>query len=57
MLARCGALYHDIGKLRRPNFFKENQVGMENPHDQIDACLLYTSLGREKGGDGNLPEA
>ena len=39
MLARCGALYHDIGKLRRPNFFKENQVGMENPHDQIDAAL------------------
>ena len=34
MLARVGAYYHDIGKLRRPLFFAENQQG-DNPHDSI----------------------
>lgn len=33
-LARVGAYYHDIGKLKRPNFFFENQMG-DNPHDTI----------------------
>lgn len=34
ILARVGALYHDIGKLQRPLFFVENQsyFGIENPH-------------------------
>lgn len=31
LLARAGAYYHDIGKLKRPLYFKENQMG-ENPH-------------------------
>ncbi len=35
-LVRAGALYHDIGKIAKPNFFIENQsVGM-NPHDKMD---------------------
>ncbi|WP_129724004.1 HD family phosphohydrolase [Xylanivirga thermophila] len=34
LLARVGAFYHDIGKLKRPYFFKENQLG-DNPHDKI----------------------
>lgn len=34
LLARVGAYYHDIGKLRRPAFFAENQQG-ENPHDNL----------------------
>jgi hypothetical protein len=34
-LVRAGALYHDIGKISRPNFFIENQsVGM-NPHNDL----------------------
>lgn len=34
ILARVGALYHDIGKLKRPLFFVENQsyFGIDNPH-------------------------
>lgn len=34
ILARVGALYHDIGKLQRPLFFVENQsyFGIDNPH-------------------------
>ena len=35
LLARTCAYYHDIGKLRRPEFFKENQVDGKNPHDDI----------------------
>lgn len=35
LLARAGAYFHDIGKLKRPLFFKENQMG-ENPHDHTD---------------------
>ncbi len=33
-LVRTGALYHDIGKIRHPVFFTENQRGM-NPHDRL----------------------
>lgn len=35
LLARVGAYYHDIGKLRRPMYFKENQIN-DNPHDRTD---------------------
>ncbi len=34
-LVRAGALYHDIGKISKPNFFIENQVAGLNPHDEI----------------------
>lgn len=35
LLARAGALYHDIGKINNPLFFIENQYD-KNPHDKID---------------------
>ena len=35
LLARTCAYYHDIGKLRRPDFFKENQADGTNPHDDL----------------------
>jgi hypothetical protein len=35
LLARVGAYYHDIGKLRRPEFFAENQRQGGNPHDSL----------------------
>jgi hypothetical protein len=34
LLARTGAMYHDVGKLRRPLYFRENQNG-ENIHDTL----------------------
>ncbi len=34
LLARIGALYHDIGKLAAPGYFVENQQG-KNPHDHL----------------------
>ncbi|HEC78779.1 MAG TPA: HDIG domain-containing protein [candidate division WOR-3 bacterium] len=35
ILARVGAYYHDIGKLKKPEYFIENQIGMKNPHDNL----------------------
>jgi len=35
LLARVGSYYHDIGKTKRPNFFIENQLHLENPHDRL----------------------
>ena len=34
-LVRTGALYHDIGKMKNPTYFTENQSGF-NPHDNLD---------------------
>ncbi|MBS4042091.1 MAG: HDIG domain-containing protein, partial [Flavobacteriales bacterium] len=39
LLARTGAFYHDVGKIARPYFFKENQLTSENPHDKINPTL------------------
>jgi len=36
LLVRVGAYYHDIGKLRRPYFFVENQAGGENVHETLE---------------------
>ncbi len=36
ILAKVGALYHDIGKIRAPLFFTENQNSGFNPHDELD---------------------
>ncbi len=36
LVTRVGCYYHDIGKLLRPGFFIENQMGGANPHDALD---------------------
>lgn len=46
LLVRVGAYYHDIGKLKRPYFFIENQLGEENPHEKLSpplSTLIITS--------------
>jgi putative nucleotidyltransferase with HDIG domain len=35
LLARVAAYYHDIGKVRKPQYFVENQGGHENKHDKL----------------------
>ena len=61
LLVRVGAYYHDIGKLVRPLYFKENQMG-ENPHDKTDprvsAAILteHTRDGVELAKKHHLPE-
>lgn len=62
VLARIAAYYHDIGKIKRPYFFKENQIGKENPHDKITpnlSTLIITSHvkdGLELAREHNIPK-
>ena len=37
MLVRVGALYHDIGKMKNPTYFTENQSTGINPHDELSS--------------------
>ena len=59
-LARAGAYYHDIGKLKRPGYFSENQRG-SNPHEKTDpyvsAAILtaHTKDGALIAQEGHLP--
>ena len=51
LLARVGAYYHDVGKLKRPLYFKENQMG-DNPHDRTDprvSAAILTAHPRDGG--------
>ncbi|MFD2171094.1 HD family phosphohydrolase [Tumebacillus lipolyticus] len=41
LLCRVGAYYHDVGKMKRPLFFIENQLSKENPHDKIAPSLSH----------------
>ncbi|NLV77274.1 MAG: HDIG domain-containing protein [Tissierellia bacterium] len=62
LLARVGAYYHDIGKLKRPYFFKENQLGMDNPHDKLKPNMStliitnHTKDGIALAKEYNIPE-
>lgn len=61
LIARCGAYYHDIGKLTAPNYFTENQIG-DNPHAKEDAyksaqiVISHTSNGYKLAKKYKLPE-
>lgn len=65
ILARVGAFYHDIGKLKRPLFFIENQsyFGIENPHSSLNPRLSkmiitsHTKEGVELAKEYGLPQA
>ncbi len=39
LLARVGAYYHDVGKVRKPEYFADNQTGIKNPHDKLSPKL------------------
>ena len=62
LLARTASYYHDIGKLKRPYFFKENQIGIENPHDELSfdvsakIILNHTLDGVEMAKKNRLPK-
>ena len=61
MLARVGALYHDIGKMNNPSYFTENQVTGTNPHDKLSSLesvniiLDHVSIGVDIAKKNNLP--
>lgn len=62
LLGSVAALYHDIGKVRRPQFFIENQQGIANPHDDLDpatsAVIIQSHVpdGRELALKHRLPQ-
>lgn len=43
-LSRVGSYFHDIGKLKRPYYFKENQREGENPHDQLEPDISAAAI-------------
>jgi len=61
-LLKAGAYFHDIGKLRRPQFFVENQMGNENIHDELKPSLsalviiAHIREGLELAEEYHLPE-
>jgi putative nucleotidyltransferase with HDIG domain len=62
LLVRVASYYHDIGKLKRPYFFIENQLPGENPHDKLQPTLSMLILsshvksGVEMLRQDNFPE-
>lgn len=62
MLVRVGALYHDIGKMKNPTYFTENQSTGINPHDELSpkesAQLIINHVieGIELAKKNNLPD-
>lgn len=61
LLARTGALYHDIGKMDNPYYFIENQMGGYNPHNELppreSAAIIINHVisGIEKARKRGLP--
>jgi hypothetical protein len=39
LLCRVGAYYHDIGKINKPGYFVENQIGGSSPHEQLSPAM------------------
>lgn len=62
IMARTAAYYHDVGKLERPYYFKENQIGI-NPHDgmspALSAAIILSHVddGIKLANKHNLPKA
>ena len=51
LLAQVGALYHDIGKIQKPDYFVENQEGQVSRHDNLAPTMsLLIILGHVKDG-------
>lgn len=62
MLIRVGALYHDIGKMKNPTYFTENQSTGINPHDELSSLesakiiIDHAINGIEIAKKHNLPD-
>lgn len=61
LLVRVGAYYHDIGKLKHPAYFIENQIAKQNPHEELSPALSakvikrHVKDGLELARTWNLP--
>ena len=62
MLVRVGALYHDIGKMKNPTYFTENQSTGINPHQELsnvesaNVIINHVINGIEIAKKNNLPD-
>jgi putative nucleotidyltransferase with HDIG domain len=62
LLARVGALFHDIGKIEKSEYFVENQISIENKHDRLtpkkSAAIIrqHVQDGIELANEYGLPE-
>ncbi|MDD4171726.1 MAG: HDIG domain-containing protein [Syntrophomonas sp.] len=62
LLVRVGAYYHDIGKIKRPDYFVENQRGFDEPHNKIAPALSaliiisHVKEGVELAQEARLPQ-
>ena len=62
LLARAGGLYHDIGKLKNPMYFIENQSSNLNPHDDLefdesaDIIISHVLDGIDIAKENSLPD-
>ena len=62
LLARIGALYHDIGKTAAPEHFVENQIGIKNPHDRLKPSqsakiiIAHVTYGQKLAREMGLPK-
>ncbi len=62
-LVRAGSLYHDIGKIARPEYFIENQELGINPHDKMDhlnsakVIISHVDKGVQMAKKHKLPDA
>jgi hypothetical protein len=62
LLVRAGAMYHDVGKLKNPNFFTENQANGFSPHQEIEPIesariiINHVIVGVELAKKYKLPE-
>ena len=63
LLCRVGAYYHDIGKLKNPEYFIENQFGGESKHDKVTWTMSakvirnHVKEGLRLADEYGLPEA
>lgn len=62
MLVRAGALYHDLGKMKNPQYFIENQSTGINPHDELafeesaEIIVEHVKNGIALAKEHNLPD-
>ncbi len=62
LLARTGALYHDVGKIKNPMYFTENQHGAYSPHNDLsntesaEIIISHVTDGIELAHKARVPE-
>ena len=63
LLGRVGCYYHDIGKVKNPQYFVENQIPGNNPHDRLkplqsaQIIKAHVTDGLALAAEADLPDA